>query len=117
MGSSLPFGVSIPGNRASPQTSSCALPPTPPTMTGFSPYATNATFPSTPPPPAQRSYVPSGLPGNWETASFRRAYVLRHGGHTMEGSHYRQVVAGEVGIGAHLGGVGGFRGAPEENVV
>ena len=54
MDSSPPFGVSIPGNRASPRTSGCAVPPTPPTMTCSSPYATHATFPSTS--PLQRSY-------------------------------------------------------------
>ena len=53
-GSSPPFGISIRGKSSSARISVRAVLPTPPTMMFLSPYATDATFPSTSPP--QRSY-------------------------------------------------------------
>ena len=59
MGSSVPFGVSTPSSRASPQISDCGVRPSPLTMTYSLPYATSATSPSTCAPP---NICPTTLP-------------------------------------------------------
>ena len=58
-----------------------------------------------------------GLPWDGEAALFRRAHQLGRREEVMEGGNHGQVVRREIGIGAHLRGVGSFQGGAEEDVV